>query len=489
MAERVRITDVSPRDGLQNERGVVSTGDKVRLVGALLRAGLDEVEVSSFVSPRWVPQLGDAAGVFESVAELLGDPPPAPSRKREGVADMSPSRLREGLGEGVFPKVRIPRERETVNRARRLRRDSTWPERTLWSVLRDKKVGGLRFRRQHPIGPYIVDFFCASHAIAIEVDGESHMRVERGEHDKRREQWLREQGVRVLRFSNDEALRDPVKIAEAVLTFVRRSNGDPPPAPSHKGEGGKIWSPSRVREGVGEGLRTPLLSALVPNEKGFDAACEVNAKAGRMLIGKVSVFTAASETFSRKNTNASIDETIERFAAFVPRAFGMGFGVRMYVSCVVACPFEGPIAPGAVRRVVDKLRAIVPEGHEGEIDLGDTIGVAHPADIAALLGEFDDRERGGLTLHLHDTFGRAGECVRAALEMGVRSFDGSVAGLGGCPYAGTPEKPAPGNISTETLVRAVRDAGFACAVDDDALRGAASIAREIVARAREGASA
>lgn len=302
MADRVRITDVSPRDGLQNERGVVSTGDKIRLVGALLRAGVDEVEVSSFVSPKWVPQLGDAAGVFEGVA---------------------------------------------------------------------REWGGF-----------------------------------------------------------------------------------------------------------------PLLSALVPNEKGFDAACEVNERAGRALIGKVSVFTAASETFSRKNTNASIDETVERFAAFVPRAFAMGFHVRMYVSCAVACPFEGPIAPGAVRRVVDKLRAIVPDGHGGEIDLGDTIGVAHPADIAALLGEFDARERGAMTLHLHDTFGRAGECVRAALELGVRSFDGSVAGLGGCPYAGTPEKPAPGNISTETLVRAVRDAGFECAVEDGALREAASIAREIVSRAR-----
>jgi len=243
-----------------------------------------------------------------------------------------------------------------------------------------------------------------------------------------------------------------------------------------------------LREGLGEGLRLPLLSALVPNEKGFDAACAVNERAGRRLIGKISVFTAASETFSRKNTNASIDETIERFAAFVPRAFAVGFEVRMYVSCAVACPFEGPIAPSAVRAVVDKLRAITPPGHAGEIDLGDTIGVATPNDIRALLGEFDDRERAAATLHLHDTFGRAGACVREAIGLGVRSFDGSVAGLGGCPYAGTPEKPAPGNIATETLIRAARDAGLECAVDDAALAAAAAFARETVAAARDEAA-
>lgn len=313
MADRVRITDVSPRDGLQNERGVVTTADKARLVAALARAGVDEVEVSSFVSPRWIPQLGDAAEVFAQVDALL----------------------------------------------------------------------------KGPAGP----------------------------------------------------------------------------------------SPSRV----------PLFSALVPNEKGFEAALAVNERAGRALLGKVSVFTAASETFARKNTNATIAETVERFAAFVPRAFAMGFRVRMYVSCAVACPFEGLIAPARVRAVVDQLRAIVPGGNEAEIDLGDTIGVATPDDIRALLGEFDDRERAALTLHLHDTFGRAGACVRTALDLGVRSFDGSVAGLGGCPYASTPEKPAPGNVATELLVRTVREHGLRCDVDDGALAAAASLAREVVASAREGA--
>ncbi len=320
MPDRVRITDVSPRDGLQNESGVVSTADKVRLVEALLRSGVDEVEVSSFVSPKWVPQLGDAAEVFARIGALLKSPPPPPSHEWEGV-------------------------------------------------------------------------------------------------------------------------------------------------------------------------HFPMLSALVPNEKGFDAACAVNERADRPLIGKVSVFTAASETFSKKNTNASIDETIERFAAFVPRAFESGLQVRMYVSCVVACPFEGPIAPAAVRAVVDKLNAIVPSGFEGEIDLGDTIGVATPDDIRALLSEFDETERGAMTLHFHDTFGRAGSCVREAVTLGVRSFDGSVAGLGGCPYAGTPDKPAPGNISTETLVSAVREAGLTCAVDDDALAKAARIAREIVHSSRAGSGA
>ncbi|MBY0260922.1 MAG: hypothetical protein K2Q20_01160, partial [Phycisphaerales bacterium] len=98
-------------------------------------------------------------------------------------------------------------------------------------------------------------------------------------------------------------------------------------------------------------------------------------------------------------------------------------------------------------------------------------------------------ERGALTLHLHDTFGRAAECVKVALDLGVRSFDGSVAGLGGCPYASTPGKRAPGNIATETLVRTVHDAGFETGVDLDKLAEAAAYAREIVGRSRAAAAA
>ena len=125
-----------------------------------------------------------------------------------------------------------------------------------------------------------------------------------------------------------------------------------------------------------------------------------------------------------------------------------------------------------------------------EIDLGDTIGAATPETMRALLKAvlremgFGWTRHETLAVHLHDTNGRAAECVEAALDFGVRSFDGSVAGLGGCPYASTPGKRAPGNISTETLVRTVHAAGFETGVDLDKLGVAAEYAREIVGRAR-----
>ncbi len=309
-AARVRITDVSPRDGLQNEPGVIPTSDKIRLVQLLRPAGVDEIEVSSFVSAKWVPQLGDAAEVFAALAS------------------------------------------DTL--------------------------------------------------------------------------------------ASDAA------------------------------------SPT-------------LYSALVPNEKGLDAALNVNQRAGRRLISKVSVFTAASETFARKNTNATIAETLERFSPVLKRAHAEGLLVRGYISCVIACPFEGTIE---AQRVIDVARRLQDLGVD-ELDYGDTIGAATPASTRTLLhahatafgrAAFDmDR----FTLHLHDTFGRAADCVRAALDVGVRSFDASAAGLGGCPYASLPGKPAPGNINTETLVHAVHAAGFTTNINPEALREASRFARAAVDAARK----
>ena len=206
------------------------------------------------------------------------------------------------------------------------------------------------------------------------------------------------------------------------------------------------------------------------------------------MLSKVSVFTAASEMFSKKNTNATIAETLERFRPVVAGAHDEALLVRGYISCVIACPFEGAVAPQAVAKVA---RQLVDLGVD-EIDLGDTIGAGTPETVVAMLAAVRaelgetwlpaDR----LTLHLHDTFGHAAECVRAALDVGVRSFDGSVAGLGGCPYASTPGKRAPGNISTELLVKTVHDAGFATGVDVSKLEAAAAFARGIVAKSRGG---
>jgi hydroxymethylglutaryl-CoA lyase len=298
----VRITDVAPRDGLQNEAGLIPTADKIRLVELLASSGVDEVELTGFVSPKWVPQLADAADVCAGAAQ----------RKPEGV----------------------------------------------------------------------------------------------------------------------------------------------------------------------------VFSALVPNEKGLEAALDANrysvASGFGRVIDTVSVFTAASETFSRRNTNASIGETIERFGPVVARAHETGLRVRGYVSCVVACPFEGAIAPGAVAKVVRRLVEIGVD----EIDLGDTIGAATAQttlDLLDCLGTLANPAR--TALHLHDTFGRAAECVFAALDWGLRAFDGSAAGLGGCPYASTPGNRAPGNIATETLVRTVHAAGYVTAVDLSKLGEAADFARGAVARA------
>ncbi|HEX5634649.1 MAG TPA: hydroxymethylglutaryl-CoA lyase [Gemmatimonadales bacterium] len=252
-APAVRLVEVGPRDGLQNEPGLLPTERKVAFIDALSGSGLADIEVSSFVSPRWVPQLADA--------------------------------------EEVFARIR--------------------------------RTAGVRY-----------------------------------------------------------------------------------------------W-------------------ALVPNQQGLERAAAAR-------VDGIAVFTAASETFSRRNTNASIAETLERFkpvlaAATVP--------VRGYVSTAFHCPFEGPIPPEAVLAVA---RALLVLGCR-ELSIGDTIGRATPDEVRTvlelLLGEIDAPR---LALHCHDTFGQAVANCEAAVSLGVTTLDASAGGLGGCPYA----PGAPGNVATEALVRA-----------------------------------
>lgn len=299
-AKRVRITDVAPRDGLQNEPNPIVTEDKARLVELLCAAGVDEIEVSSFVSPRWIPQLGDAEALFAAV------------------------------------------------------RDAKPPQ--------------------------------------------------------------------------------------------------------------------------------TLFSALVPNEKGMQAASRVNHDAGGRLIDKIAVFTAASETFSQRNTNASIAETLQRFRPVIEKAKREGMLTRGYVSCAIACPFEGAIRPAAVADVALALRDLGVD----EIDLGDTIGAGDRDSVARMLDAVIARaplaepaieaQTPTVTLHLHDTFGRATDCVAVALQRGLRSFDSAAGGLGGCPYASTPERRAPGNLATERLLETLRAAGFETGVDTEQLREAGAFA-------------
>jgi hydroxymethylglutaryl-CoA lyase len=298
MQDFARITDVAPRDGLQNESRTIPTAEKVELVRLLTLTGVDEVEVSSFVSPKWVPQLADAAEVFAQVA----------------------------------------------------------------------------------------------------------------------------------------ALKPP----------------------------GMVYS------------------ALVPNQKGMDAALAVNRAAGFRVIDKITVFTAATEEFARRNTNATIAETLERFRPVIAAARENGIDVRAYISCVIRCPYAGPVAPAAVAEVSRRLIEIGCR----ELDLGDTIGAGTPESVREMLVAVRAAvgpaafEAG--TLHLHDTFGAAASCVPVALELGMTSFDGSAGGLGGCPFASTPGKRAPGNIATETLLRTIQSAGWRTRVDEEKMSAAAAFARRIV---------
>ncbi len=320
MPNRVRITDVAPRDGLQNEAANIPTHHKVELIERLAASGVDEVEITSFVRPERVPQLADAERVCEEIADFV-----------EGVR-MVAGELPRGIG---------------------------CPDRPGGSAL-------------------------------------------------------------------------------------------------------------------------PVFSALVPNEKGLDRAIAFHE---RGLDLKVSLFMSASEAFSRKNTNASISEVLTRFGPVLERTREANMPVRVYVSCAVACPFDGPTPPERVRKAVNMLNETATANNVPpdsiELDLADTIGVARPDDITALLDEFSPREIQRMTLHLHDTNGSAADCVRTALALGIRSFDGAAGGLGGCPYATVEGQRAPGNLSTQTLVRAVHDAGYQTGVDLELLEEAGRFAWDI----------
>lgn len=199
-----------------------------------------------------------------------------------------------------------------------------------------------------------------------------------------------------------------------------------------------------------KGVRYPVL---VPNVKGMERALAAGAH-------EVAVFTAASETFNKKNTNATIAESIERFAPVVALASERGVRVRGYVSTAFGCPYEGTVAPSAV---VDVSRRLVELGI-AELSIGDTIGVATPKQVAEVCAALKQHvDVGRLAMHFHDTRGTALANVIAALESGVAIFDSSSGGLGGCPYA----PGAAGNLATEDLVYMLDGMGIETGVSLD----------------------
>jgi hydroxymethylglutaryl-CoA lyase len=298
LPEQVRIVEVGPRDGLQNEQGQVRAEDKVALVDALVAAGLKHVEVGSFVSPRWVPQMADSSAVFAAIARAPG------------------------------------------------------------------------------------------------------------------------------------------------VTYA----------------------------------------ALTPNLQGFEAAIAAGAS-------EVAVFAAASESFSQRNINCSIAQSLQRFEPVLAAAVAQGIKVRGYVSCVLGCPYEGDVAPERVRDVAD---AMLQMGCY-ELSLGDTLGIGTPGAARRLIDTVAQRvPREQLAGHFHDTYGQAVANIYACLLEGVQVFDSSVAGLGGCPYA----PGASGNVATEDVLYLLHGLGISTGVDLDRVvqagqaimlaLGRQSASR--VARARSGAA-
>jgi len=214
------------------------------------------------------------------------------------------------------------------------------------------------------------------------------------------------------------------------------------------------------------GVRYPVLT---PNRQGFDAALAAG-------CDEVALFAAASEAFSRRNTNCTIAESLERAQAVATAAKAHGVRVRGYISCVLGCPYEGEVAPERVRDVAAALWAMGCY----EISLGDTIGtgtagktqqlvakVAEAVPIAAQAG------------HFHDTYGQALANIYAAMELGVATFDSSVAGLGGCPYA----KGATGNVASEDVLYMLSGLGIETGVDMTRLRAAGRYISDFLGRA------
>ena len=201
-----------------------------------------------------------------------------------------------------------------------------------------------------------------------------------------------------------------------------------------------------------DGVSYPVL---VPNEQGYLRAREVN-------VREVAIFTAASETFSRKNTNASIDESLARFVPVIEQAQADDVTVRGYISTVLGCPYEGYVPVSDVVRVAVRLYQLGCR----EISLGDTIGVGTPAKARAMLRAVaQEVPMEALAVHFHDTYGQALANILACLEEGVRVIDSAVSGTGGCPYA----KGATGNVASEDVIYMLHGMGMSTGVDLDQL--------------------
>ena len=239
------------------------------------------------------------------------------------------------------------------------------------------------------------------------------------------------------------------RLANAGLEYIEASSFVSPKWVPQMGDAAEVFAGLKPKEGV-------TYSALVPNDRGMDGAVAAG-------VEEIAVFAAASESFSQKNINCSIEESFERFAPVIQRANNQGMFVRGYVSCVAGCPYEGAIDESAVVKVAAKLFDMGCY----EISLGDTIGVGTPEQIKSLVKavKAHDVPIEKIALHCHDTYGQALANIYAGLQEGVTVIDSAVGGLGGCPYA----KGASGNVATEDVLYMLNGLGIETGADINAI--------------------
>lgn len=251
------------------------------------------------------------------------------------------------------------------------------------------------------------------------------------------------------------------KLADAGLTTIEAGAFVSPKWVPQMADSAAVLAGIQRRPGVS-------YPVLVPNQQGLEAALAAGAT-------EIAVFGAASETFSRRNINCSIAESLDRFRPVVELARQHGVKVRGYVSCALGCPYEGEIAPEKVAEVAGALYTMGCY----EISLGDTIGVGTPGKIQRMLEAVAwEAPMECLAGHYHDTYGQALANIYASLELGLATFDASIAGLGGCPYAAG----ASGNVATEDVIYLLNGLGIETGVDLDALVDAAAFISDALKR-------
>ena len=250
-------------------------------------------------------------------------------------------------------------------------------------------------------------------------------------------------------------------LGDAGLTRIEAGSFVSPKWVPQMADSGDIFKQLTRKQGV-------QYSALTPNMKGLDAALEAG-------VEEVAVFGAASESFSQKNINCSISESLSRFEPLIEKAKALNIPVRGYVSCVMGCPYEGKIAPKAV---ADVSKTLLDMGCY-EISLGDTIGTGTPGATKALMDEMLNAiQVSKIAAHFHDTYGQALVNLYTAMEYGVAVIDSAVSGLGGCPYA----KGASGNVATEDVVYMLNGMGITSNVNMDKLLDTSRFVQSVLGR-------